>query len=812
MKLKTHLLPSCCKLALLALLFCGSYHTSYSQDNDGDGVPDSIDLDDDNDGILDVDECVSCAEPIVNGGFEDSGTGFQLPANVPGWETTDSHIEVWPDSYTLSGFTHYVYAGSQSVELQAHNPGTLYQELCIAPGSTLTWTCAHKARGTSDETATVKIGADLASATVQETMTDDRETWGYYSGSYTVPLGQSTTVFAFSAVIPATGSLGNILDEVTITVTDLACGQDTDGDGITDDLDNDSDGDGCADAVEGAGSFSNSDLDENGMLTGEVDANGVPIVASGGQGTDSDVTDASSQAPLCDDCTSPVLLDTDGDGIPDICDMDDDNDGLLDSEECETINVTYSTETVAHHIEMDDVPLLFDGDTGYSTNNDLRIHQSDFPGENVITFSFSETLPAGSEFTLHYVNDDIAGINAGQIEDFVQNLIDEGYDHTWWDYDGDGSLTTEDFDINDDGDFDLGSDYSPLGVAISFYDGDPGYPAGSGSGTLVYTEYSPIEIIDEVSYSHTIASPSGYDYIVIESNPDGSGKDPLLVEVEFEGNTNSGDLEITLEPDTDGDGIVNCLDVDSDGDGCPDALEASDEIYFEDLSGDNSLSGGVDANGIPIITDGGQTDESSTDPTISNSECVTNFLPVELLVFDGYQNAFNIDLEWSTASETNSSHFVVERSKDVFHFEAIGQVSSAGNSQQELSYYFVDHTPNLGINYYRLRQVDLNGAEEILPTIAIEYELEALSIRVFPNPIELGNQNSTLLLGGLNFGETFSIHIHEPSGRSLYSAEITADSDMHEYEIQNHIFKQRGMHLVILDSGETRLVRKVLVQ
>jgi hypothetical protein len=801
-------------LGLMFLCLVMSVSQGYSQlDSDGDGITDDIDLDDDNDGILDVDECFSCVQAILNGGFEDSPSGFQDVDDVPGWLTTDTQIEVWPDNYTLSGFTHYVYAGSQSVELQAHNPGTLYQEICIAPGSTLTWSCAHKARGTSDETAEVRIGASLASATVQATMTDNRDTWGTYSGTYTVPMGQNTTVFAFGAVIPTTGSLGNILDEVVITVTDLACGQDTDGDGITDDLDLDSDGDGCADAIEGGGSFTADDLNDDGSLDSEVDSDGVPIVTSGGQDTDLDVTDSATQSPDCDPCTDPTGLDTDGDGVNDVCDLDDDNDGMLDSEECATINVNYSVLNLANHFDLDDIPSLFDGDSGYSNDQDLRIHQSNVDGDNVIVFSFTSTLPAGSEFTLHFVNDDISGINSGQINNFVSNLVSEGFDDSWWDYDGDGSLTTADFDINGNGSFDLGSDYSPLGVAISFYDGDPGYPAGTGAGTLVYKDYSPIQIIDLVSYSHTIASPSSYDHIVIESNPDGSGKDPRLVEVEFEGQTNSGDLEITLEPDSDGDGIINCLDIDSDNDGCPDAMEADGVITYSDLAGDNSLGDAVDANGIPIIIgSGGQEDESSTDAAISNSECVAFFLPVELLTFDGYQNAFNIDLEWSTATETQSSHFDIQRSSDGQSFETIGTVGAAGYSQEVIDYYFVDRTPELGINYYRLRQVDTNGEFEILPMIAIEYELDAMAIRVFPNPINLGDRNSTLKLSGLEFGESFEVSIYNTAGTKIYGIELEADGPIHNFEIQNHIFKERGVHIVTLDSGNGRLVRKVVVQ
>lgn len=503
--------------------------------------------------------------------------------------------------------------------------------------------------------------------------------------------------------------------------------------------------------------------------------------------------------------------DTDGDGILDSVDTDDDNDGILDVDECAVVPVTYTTEAIANHFSTDEIPFLFDGDTGYSDNQDLRIHQSNNPGDNVITFGFSHVLPSGSQFTLHYVNDDISGANSGAIQNFVDDLTAEGYDHTFWDYDNDGSLTTLDFDLNDDGDLDIGSDYSPLGVTISFYNGDPGDPAGSGAGTKVYSEFSPIQIIDLVSYSHTITSPNAYDYIVIESNPDGTGKDPRLVEVEFNSNSNSGDLEISVQTDTDGDGLANCLDTDSDGDGCPDAMEADGSITYDDLAGDGSIAGGVDGNGVPLLVFGGQTDESSTDIAVSNSECVALFLPVELVNFRGEQTGYELKLEWETLMEINSSHFEVFRSADGLAYDKLGELPCAGNSQQQLFYSFIDVDPQLGNSYYRLRQVDFDGEVDYSDVIVVHYELDALKLDVFPNPIKLGDKNSHLRLSGVEAGKNFEVSIFDISGKNIFSISILPKESSHNFEVKNAIFTRPGMHLVILDNGDHRIARQVLV-
>lgn len=509
--------------------------------------------------------------------------------------------------------------------------------------------------------------------------------------------------------------------------------------------------------------------------------------------------------------TSFAQVDTDGDGIFDSIDIDDDNDGILDVDECTVESITYEVDAVAQHFSTNEIPFLFDGDSGYSNNQDFRIHQSDSPGENVITFSFSHLLPTGSQFTLHYVNDDISGANSGAIQSFVGALINEGYDHTFWDYDNDGSLTTSDFDINNDGDFDLGSDYSPLGVTISFYNGDPGAPAGSGIGTLVHSEFSPIQIIDLVSYSHTITSPQAYDYICIESNPDGTGKDPRLVEVEFNSNSNSGDLEISIQTDTDGDGNANCLDTDSDGDGCPDAMEANGSITFDDLTGTGAIGGSVDDDGVPDLVSGGQTDETSTDDTVSNIICFNLLLPVELIDFAGEQVGTKNVLDWQTTSEVNCSHFEIYRSTDGLDYDILGTIAGAGNSQALVDYTFVDHNPKIGLNYYRLRQVDFDGVAEFSDLISIDYELDAFDISVYPNPIKLGEKNSIIRLSGMERGMRLNIGVHDISGKKIYYIGDHPDESIQTFDIPNRIFEQLGAHLVIIDCDDKRITRRVLV-
>lgn len=95
-------------------------------------------------------------------------------------------------------------------------------------------------------------------------------------------------------------------------------------------------------------------------------------------------------------------------------------------------------------------------------------------------------------------------------------------------------------------------------------------------------------------------------------------------------------------------------------------------------------------------------------------------LPVELTEFSVQNKNNENKLSWTTMSELNNSHFIVERSETGFEFEEIGNVAGLGNSVNKYVYSFTDKDyPEGKINYYRLKQVDYNGAIEYHKIISI---------------------------------------------------------------------------------------------
>lgn len=312
---------------VLFVIVLFSVNQSIAQDTDGDGIQDSVDVDDDNDGILDAVECgaVYCAESVVNGSFEEplvSNGTWRLfhEDDVPGWKTTapDKQIELWYTGFLGAPASE----GSQLAELNANQSAALYQELCITGGSKVQWSVKHRGRDGLD-VAQVRIGADLASASIVKTMSDDNTAWGSHTGIYNVPEGQDITFFIIEAVSTSSGSIsvGNLIDDFSvIVIEEPSCGIDSDGDGLEDKVDIDSDNDGIPDNVEAQTTL--------GYLppSGTVNTSGPYIGLWDNYGTG----------------LTPV--DTDSDTEPDYKDLNSDNDDYDDVEENGMANSTSAAD------------------------------------------------------------------------------------------------------------------------------------------------------------------------------------------------------------------------------------------------------------------------------------------------------------------------------------------------------------------------------------------------------------------------------------------------------------------------------------
>jgi uncharacterized protein (DUF1501 family) len=130
-------------------------------------------------------------------------------------------------------------------------------------------------------------------------------------------------------------------------------------------------------------------------------------------------------------------------------------------------------------------------------------------------------------------------------------------------------------------------------------------------------------------------------------------------------------------------------------------------------------------------------------PLVSSQEivpstCYTSAFDVGLTSFDAVLEIDGrVRVNWQTSTETNNDYFEVQQSADGISYRTVERVSGAGTTEQRQTYLAFDPNPVPGINYYRLKQVDLDGRFEYFdPVTIMVVEGSELSVDVsrFPNP------------------------------------------------------------------------------
>jgi Secretion system C-terminal sorting domain len=136
-------------------------------------------------------------------------------------------------------------------------------------------------------------------------------------------------------------------------------------------------------------------------------------------------------------------------------------------------------------------------------------------------------------------------------------------------------------------------------------------------------------------------------------------------------------------------------------------------------------------------------------------------LPVQLFTFGANLLTDNeILVSWVTLSEIDNDYFEVERSTYGYNWRLIGTVDGAGSSSQISDYFFIDDQPLIGVNYYRLKQIDLNGGYEY--SWVVREDIKASSdLYLYPNPA------SNQLIVSLKDVQEFDLLFYNASGQSV---------------------------------------------
>ncbi|MDP5011641.1 MAG: T9SS type A sorting domain-containing protein, partial [Crocinitomicaceae bacterium] len=172
-------------------------------------------------------------------------------------------------------------------------------------------------------------------------------------------------------------------------------------------------------------------------------------------------------------------------------------------------------------------------------------------------------------------------------------------------------------------------------------------------------------------------------------------------------------------------------------------------------------------------------------------------LPVELMSFSSVCSDNDVAIKWSTASENNSMHFVVETSTDALNWEVLSVVQAAQFSTSILNYAITHEGAARNKNYYRLKQVDLDGAVEFFNVIYANCGNVAGEPVVFPNP---SNGNFTIDFSGAGMKGDVQLSIMNTEGKEISNREVNLEEGVNTYQINNMELQPGIYYLKIVDT------------
>ncbi len=106
-------------------------------------------------------------------------------------------------------------------------------------------------------------------------------------------------------------------------------------------------------------------------------------------------------------------------------------------------------------------------------------------------------------------------------------------------------------------------------------------------------------------------------------------------------------------------------------------------------------------------------------------------LPVSFGDIRGSIKGNSVKIDWTILTEVNVKHYAVERSVNGRDFEEIGIVAAS----QKSAYTLTDVSPTQGANYYRIRNLDIDGSSSISNVVKVVFGKKVASLTLFPNPV-----------------------------------------------------------------------------
>ncbi|MEL6255018.1 MAG: T9SS type A sorting domain-containing protein [Bacteroidota bacterium] len=180
-----------------------------------------------------------------------------------------------------------------------------------------------------------------------------------------------------------------------------------------------------------------------------------------------------------------------------------------------------------------------------------------------------------------------------------------------------------------------------------------------------------------------------------------------------------------------------------------------------------------------------------------------SIFPVELLEFDAKILGESTFLNWATASELNNDGFEIEHRTEGSIWGKVGFVFGVGNSDQVNTYEFRHLDPQMGKNYYRLKQIDFDGKYEYSKVLEINFTPSAQGMSLYPNPAS--DQVNIDVFRSFTIGK---LQVFDLKGQLIYQTALEKNQMSSRLQTQNWA---SGAYQVILHIDNSLYTSKFML-
>ncbi|OQP44755.1 hypothetical protein A4H97_10360 [Niastella yeongjuensis] len=200
------------------------------------------------------------------------------------------------------------------------------------------------------------------------------------------------------------------------------------------------------------------------------------------------------------------------------------------------------------------------------------------------------------------------------------------------------------------------------------------------------------------------------------------------------------------------------------------------------------------SDGVKSVVTGGSALTNTGSPA---TPCGT--LPVTLTQWSGIYKNNKTYLSWTVENVADFSHFSVERSADGAHFSPLGDVAGITSGAFAQSYSFEDVFPADGVNYYRLKMIDLNGQYTYSGVLIIRTNGSGIQINATPNPftdhVVISIQSTT--------DEPANLRVFNSDGKLVWRKTTYVKAGTNVQYFNDLQSLPKGVYIIKVDKGDT---------